>query len=126
MHKAICDSKQSTTPNDELETWKETVLLLTLARYSPNNIYNGDETALFCKSLLHRTYCFDGDKPAGSAKCKDRLTLLIIIIITNMDGSDHRKLSVIGKSKTPRCLHKKYKMQVKTCLLTGMLQRMPE
>ena len=60
--------------------------------------------------LPHRTYCFDGDKPAGSAKRKDRLTLLII---TNMDGSDHRKLSVIGKSKTPRCLQKKYKMQVK-------------
>ena len=36
-------------------------------------------------------------KPAGSAKHKDRLTLLII---TNMDGSDHRKLSVIGKAKT--------------------------
>ena len=30
-----------------------------------------------------------------------------------MDGSDHRKLAVIGKSKTPRCLGKKYKMQVK-------------
>ena len=30
-----------------------------------------------------------------------------------MDGSDHRKLSVIGKSKTPRYLQKKYKMQVK-------------
>ena len=41
---------------------------------------------------------------------KDRLTLLII---TNMDGSDHRKLSFIGKSKTPRCLQKKNKMQVK-------------
>ena len=65
----------------------------------------GNETALFYKSLPHRTYYFDGDKPAGSAKCKDRLTLLII---TNMDGSDHRKLSVIGKSKTPRCLQKKY------------------
>ena len=50
------------------------------------------------------------NKPAGSAKRKDRLTLLII---TNMDGSDHRKLSVIGKSKTPHCLQKKYKMQVK-------------
>ena len=46
-------------------------------------------------------------RPAGSAKCKDRLTL---VIITNMDGSDHRKLSVIGKSKTPHCLQKKYKM----------------
>ena len=110
MNKAICGSKESAAPHDELETWKETVLLPTLARYSPNDIYNGDETALFFKSLPHRTYCFDSDKPAGSAKRKDRLTLLII---TNMDGSDHRKLSVIGKSKTPHCLQKKYKMQVK-------------
>ena len=110
MNKAICGSKESAAPHDELETWKETVLLPTLARYSPNDIYNGDETALFFKSLPHRTYCFDSDKPAGSAKRKDRLTLLII---TNMDGSDHRKLSVIGKSKTPCCLQKKYKMQVK-------------
>ena len=109
MNKAICGSKESAVPHDELETWKETFLVPTLARYSPNDIYNGDETALFYKSLPHRTYCFDGDKPAGSAKRKDRLTLLII---TNMDGSDHRKLSVIGKSKTPRCLQK-YKMQVK-------------
>ena len=30
-----------------------------------------------------------------------------------MDGSDHRKLPVIGKSKTPHCLQKKYKMQAK-------------
>ena len=110
VNKAICGSKESAAPYDELETWKETVLVPTLSRYSPNDIYNGDETALFYKSLPHRTYCFDGDKPAGSAKRKDRLTLLII---TNMDGSDHRKLSVIGKSKTPRCLQKKYKMQVK-------------
>ena len=110
MNKAICGSKESAAPHDELETWKETVLVPILARYSPNDIYNGDETALFYKSLPHRTYCFDSEKPAGSAKCKDRLTLLII---TNMDGSDHRKLSVIGKSKTPRCLQKKYKMQVK-------------
>ena len=86
------------------------VLLLTLARHSPNDIYNGDETTLFYKSLPHRTYCFDGDKSAGSAKCKDRL---ILLIITNMEGSDHRKLSVTGKSKTSHCLHKKYKMQVK-------------
>ena len=97
MNKAICGSKESATPSDELETWKEMVLVPTLARYSPNDIYNGD-AALFYKSLSHRTYCFDGDKPAGSAKRKDRLTLLII---TNMDGSDHRKLSVIGKSKPP-------------------------
>ena len=110
MNRAISGSKEPATPLEELETWKETVLLPTLLRYSPNDIYNGDETALFYKCLPHRTYCFNGDKPAGSAKCKDRLTLLMI---TNMDGSDHRKLAVIGKSKNPRCLGKKYKMQVK-------------
>ena len=110
VNRAISGSKGSAAPLDELETWKETVLLPTLSRYSPNDIYNGDETALFYKCLPHRTYCFNGDKPAGSAKRKDRLTLLLI---TNMDGSDHRKLSVIGKAITPRCLAKKYKMQVK-------------
>ena len=99
-------AKSQSTPNEEQKTWTETVLLLILARYSPNGIYNGDKTALFCKSLPPRTYCLDGDKPTGSAKCKDRLTWFIIM---NMDGSDHRKLSVIGKSKTHRCLHEKYK-----------------
>ena len=56
-----------------------------------------DETALFFKSLTVQNYCLTSDKPAGSAKCNDRLMLLLI---TNMDGSDHRKLSVVGKSKT--------------------------
>ena len=86
--------KESATQADELEEWKETVLLPTLEGYSPSDIYNGDETALFYKSLPHRTYCHADDKPSGSAKCKDRLTLLII---TNMNGSYHRKLSVMGK-----------------------------
>ena len=98
VNRAISGSKESAAPVDELETWKETVLLPTLSRYSPNDVYNGDETALFYKCLPHRTYCFNGNKPAGSAKRKDRLTLLMI---TNMDGSNHRKLAVIGKSKTP-------------------------
>ena len=91
VNKAICGSKESAAPQNQLETWKETVLLPTLARYSPNNIYNGDEATLFYKSL-------NGDKPAGSAKSKNRLTLLII---TNMDGSDHIKLSVKYKKNSP-------------------------
>ena len=94
VNKAICGMKESATNADELEECKETVLIPTLEGYSLSDIYNGDETALFYKSLHHRTYCCVDDKPAGSTKHKDRLTLLII---TNMDGSDHRKLSVIGK-----------------------------
>ena len=110
MSKALCGSKESASLNEELEIWKETVLLPTLVRYSPNDIYNGDKTALFYKSLLNRTYYFDGDKPAYSANHKDKLTLLIVSI---MHGLDHRKLSVIGKSETPHFLHKKSKMQVR-------------
>ena len=102
--------KELATQAYELEEWKETVVLPTLKGYSPNDIYNGAETALFYKSLPYGTYCRADDKTSGSAKCKDRLTLLII---TNMDGSNHRKMSVIGKAKTPHCLQKKYKMQVK-------------
>ena len=101
--------KESATQADELEERKETVHSYT-RRILWSDIYNSDETALFYKSLPHRTYCHVDDKPSGSAKLKDRLTLLII---TNMDGSDHRKLSVIGKDKTPHYLQKKYKMQVK-------------
>ena len=55
VNKAICGSKESAAPHDELEMWKETVLVPTLSRYSPNDIYNGDETALFYKLLPHRT-----------------------------------------------------------------------
>ena len=110
MNKAVCSTKESATGKDQLEEWKETVLYPTLESYVPQDIYNSDETALFYKCLPHRTYCKAGEKPAGSAKHKDRLTLLII---TNMDGSDHRKLSVIGKARNPLCLQKKYKMQAK-------------
>ena len=94
---------------DELNEWTQTVLIPTPEGYSLSDIYNGDETALFCKSLPHRTYCHVDDKPTSSTKCKDRLTLLII---TNKDGSNHRKLSVIGKAKNNHCLQKRYKMTV--------------
>ena len=77
-----------------------------LTGYAPCDICNCDDTALFYKSLPHRTYWVDGDELVRFTKYKGRLTLLLI---TNMDGSDHRKLSVIGKSKTPQCLMKSTK-----------------
>ena len=71
-------AKSQRLPMMNLKPGRKLFFSPTLARYLPNDIYYGDETALFYKSLPHRTYCFDGDKPAGSAKRKDRLTLLII------------------------------------------------
>ena len=105
----MCDTKESATPKDQLEEWKETVLIPIL-KGSPSNIYNGDETPLFYKTLPHRTYCKPGEKSTSSSKHKDRLTLLII---TNINGYNYRKLSVTRKAKNPCCLQNKYKMQVK-------------
>ena len=109
MNKVVCGTKESAASPDTLEEWKKTRLKEALECYRATDIYNGDETAIFYKCLPHRTYCFTTDKRAGSTKCKDRFTLMII---TNMDGSDHRKLAVIGKAKNPQCLKRKYKMTV--------------
>ena len=70
VNKAICGTKELATQADELEEWKETVLLPTLKGDSPSDIYSGDETALFYKSLPHRTYCHADDKPSGSKNIK--------------------------------------------------------
>ena len=45
VNRAISGSKELAAPLEELEAWKETVLLSTLSGYSPNDIYKGDETA---------------------------------------------------------------------------------
>ena len=44
-------TKESAMPTDHLKDWKESVLIPTLAGYSPQDIYNGDEKALFYKSF---------------------------------------------------------------------------
>ena len=90
-----------------IDDWLENVLKPQMANYAPRDIYNADETALFYKTVPHRTYAHADEKMFGGGKNKDRLTLLMI---TNMDGSDKRKLTAIGRAKNPRCL-KKYNMR---------------
>ena len=68
VNKAICSTKESATNADELEEWTHTVLIPTLEGYSLSDIYNGDKTALFYKSLPHRTYHLVDDNLAGSTK----------------------------------------------------------
>ena len=44
--------KELATNADKLEEWTHTVLIPTLEGYSPGDIYNGDETALFTNLFL--------------------------------------------------------------------------
>lgn len=71
-----------------------------LLQYSPRDVYNADETGLYYRLTPDRTHTFNTDKVRGGKKSKERLTLLLC---ANMDGSDKKRLFVIGKAKTPRC-----------------------
>ena len=70
-----------------------------LEEYSPDDVYNADETALIFKGIPDRGYAPKKVELSGGKKQKDRLTILVC---TNMSGSDRKKLLVIGKSQNPR------------------------
>ena len=81
--------------------YRQNILLTYLTDYSPDDIYNADETGLYYRTLPDGTLCSKTKRLQGS---KDRITAMIC---TNMTGTDKRQLLVIGKSKQPRCFHGK-------------------
>jgi len=69
-----------------------------LKEYGEADIYNADETGLFFRLTPSSTLATGPVR--GKKRSKDRLTVLCC---TNADGTDMRKLLVIGKAKKPRC-----------------------
>ncbi|XP_064462536.1 tigger transposable element-derived protein 6-like [Ornithodoros turicata] len=95
----VASGESSAVDRDSCEKWMEKVAPL-LQEYDEKDIYNADETGLFFKLLPERSLAVKGETCHGGKRSKDRLTVLCA---ANMDGSDKRKLVVIGKSKNPRC-----------------------
>ncbi|CAH0725646.1 unnamed protein product, partial [Brenthis ino] len=80
--------------------WISTVWPNLKMKYSPEDIFNADETGLFFKLTPDKTLKFKGEKCVGGKLSKERITVLVA---ANMSGTEKRKLLVIGKSKSPRC-----------------------
>ncbi|CAH0718342.1 unnamed protein product, partial [Brenthis ino] len=80
--------------------WISTVWPNLKMKYSPEDIFNADETGLFFKLTPDKTLKFKGEKCVGGKLSKERITVLVA---ANMSGTEKRKLLVIGKSKNPRC-----------------------
>lgn len=80
--------------------WIKSVWPSLKRRYSECDIFNGDETGLFYKMSPNSTLKFKGDKCSGGKLSKERLT---VFVCANMNGSEKRKLVVIGKPANPRC-----------------------
>ncbi|CAH4036248.1 unnamed protein product [Pieris brassicae] len=71
-----------------------------IRRYTPEEIFNADETGLFYNLTPDKTLKFKGEECKGGKLPKTRITVLVA---ANMTGSCKRKLLVIGKAKKPRC-----------------------
>ena len=81
-----------------------------ITEYELDNVYNMDETGLFFKCLPNRSYVKKEDSKDARGtklmKAKDRVT---VYVCTNATGTDKMPLSIIGKSKNPRCFEKRKK-----------------
>lgn len=71
-----------------------------LKDYSPKDIFNADEAALYLETMPERTLHFKGVGCKGTKTRKDRVTMMVC---SNMDGSEKPQLLIIGKSAKPRC-----------------------
>ena len=96
--KKICGEERSVSPQDT-EKWLNITLPQLLGRFSPEDVYNLDETGLFYKLKPDKTLEFKGHKCSGGKKSKERLTVLVG---ASMVG-EKLPLLVIGKAKSPRC-----------------------
>ena len=97
--KTIC-GEGGKVREEDCSNWNNVILPEILDTYSPDDIYNADETALFYKMLPHKTMAMRGDKCIGGKSSIDRLSILVA---SNSSGSDKLELLVIGKSVKPRC-----------------------
>jgi len=80
-------------------SWIRDVWPNLIAEYSPDNVFNADETGLYFRALPEHTYACKNEKTKGVKVCKERITVFCCV---SMAGK-REPLLVIGKSKKPRC-----------------------
>lgn len=110
-HEIVCHTlsgEGSAVNLDSCEKWLENFRPL-LQEYEERDVYNVDETGVFYKLLPERSLAVKNETCHGGKKHKDRVTAVVAV---NMDGSDKRQLTVIGKSARPRCLRGVRNLQV--------------
>ena len=101
-HSIVCKrlhGEAAAVDNHATESWFSDRLPELLQEFSPDNIFNADETGLFFKCLPDRTHAFKDEMCAGGKRAKDRISVLVTASMTG----EKLPLLVIGKSAKPRC-----------------------
>ena len=91
--------------SDDIAEWEQTTLAHIHSMYKPEDIFNADEFGLFYRMQPNTTQTFRATPKSALAlgkKSKERLTVLIGASATG----EKLSLSVIGRSKRPRCFGK--------------------
>jgi len=92
--------EKSSADTNGANEWSLAKLPEILKKFSPQDIYNADETGLFYRATPDGSLCYKRETLEGSKKAMDRITVLCCC---NMAGTDKKKLLIIGKSAKPRC-----------------------
>lgn len=93
------------------EMWIKTEWPKIIAEYSPEDIYNADETGIYFRAMPEHAYSLKNENAKGFKCSKEQMTVLCC---TNMKGQK-RELVVIGKSKNPPCFKGVKSLPVRYC-----------
>ena len=102
--------------------WTTGTLQEVLEKYSPDDIFNVDETSLFWRATPDRTMAFKAEDVRGGKKAKERLTLLVGGSMTG----EKLPLFCIGRYNQPRCFKRVERLPItyranKKAWMTGQL-----
>ncbi|CAI6363779.1 unnamed protein product [Macrosiphum euphorbiae] len=94
-------SNLSVSKDQHCFQWKNDILTI-INEYSPNDIFNADETGIFYRCLPDSTQqlSYGNDDCRDGKRSKERVTVLLC---TNMSGTEKIKPLLIGKPTKPRC-----------------------
>ena len=97
--KAKCISGEAGgVSEDTVESWRERLPEI-LQGWSPENIWNMDETGQFFRALPSKSLADKSRSCTGGKRSKERLTCALFV---NASGGKERSI-IIGKSANPRC-----------------------
>ncbi|XP_065832947.1 tigger transposable element-derived protein 6-like [Oscarella lobularis] len=82
-----------------VESWKERLPNI-LEGYSPENVWNIDESGVFWRTLPVKGFARKAKEAKGGKQAKERLTVAFIV---NASGGSESKPIVIWKYENPRC-----------------------
>ncbi|XP_050049998.1 tigger transposable element-derived protein 6-like [Dermacentor andersoni] len=95
-----CGEEKAADAESAVARWNEHFQEI-IKSFSPDDVFNGDETAFFYQLLPDKIMNFKGDRCKGGKKSCFRVSVLFCC---NSTGTEKLKPPVVGKSAKPHCL----------------------